>query len=1175
DVGSINTPYVITFGDGSLAQQSSASQITHAYSQPGVYDVCLSYYVPGTEVGYITCCYPVEILMPQACSCSEDVIYVSSIEPCTWTATMLFALNSQYLPLSVDFGDGTNGVFNSLWITHDFPDPGVYNVCYTYEVFPGDTLECCELVTIPGCCLDPYFELNKVDPPRSCLNPDFRVTHQACTGGIVEATHLWIFSDSSTVYEGPNPPDHLFTNFVNDTGWVCVTHIIICCEDTASYTVCAQHTPGAYLGDPDLELHLSQTLPFTNETVLQFIQQNANGPLPLYIDGTLVADIDAYFEGGTWNMAKDAEILVQGKNQSWFVTFFRMNGTVLQSPARLGLGGCCQWTGIHSELRTYIILDDVTISDADIALHYPANQGLPAKVPILVMRNCLLKNNYFGLKSVNQYISMPSFHGNVFDGAPHPQICSCDAINAFDFTNVNPFLTMKITDQVGSNVIRNYEKGFNLVNTNLQIAGFTMENLRDYNDIPGMPNNPPYSAAVGIDFNWLKQVNSGLEFDDVLFQNFEDLNAASLAVRVQSWGGKHSLTAIANDPHNSIQTLNIAGGYSLSIGPNSTIDGTIAYNDIHTNGGDLYGFGVLGDFRSSKNSLEIDSNLFDINSGSYSLLNAGISLNTETEGHQDFKILDNHLRVALPVGEGIGMTKTNDFFIRRNTIENGSTDIPGIQLDLGKAGVVDCNTVKNKGTGIVVNNSRINRYAANYLRANKRDMEFYGNMMWNHQGSKIKWNRFIGSNLQSLYYFGNARTGKQHHNHYNRWEAQFGVEAYHEGSLSAILACQFWYPYGQAEGTIMHPYATPNELFAHVMGNPPIDTIPDSLFCTSAYDDIVEFQDSIPDPESEWENLLNDTAFWAGLTPAEQTLQNEEIYGMLLENPGWVSGNSTFTNFMNSMTTDFVGQSETLKRDMQQLQSTIEAHQQSLAADRNTLDSLGSIAGTLAEAIASSTDSTEQDSLQALLDPVMAAADSIAASISQTDSMFWLTVLDTVTILKTQNTTLDDSQWHYWAEKRLNEIVLDGMAGTVPDSTATADLRQIAQTCLSDGGRAVLGARGLSKVLLKEYYDDNNCQQPQGRSAVPKPEEVQPVRMQVVPNPANEVVKIRLLNTDPTNVPANVQVVSMRGSVVYSGKIQPGTNELVIPVKGWANGVYLVRVASGATYLTSTFVVQH
>ncbi|RMG86559.1 MAG: hypothetical protein D6714_04010 [Bacteroidetes bacterium] len=151
------------------------------------------------------------------------------------------------------------------------------------------------------------------------------------------------------------------------------------------------------------------------------------------------------------------------------------------------------------------------------------------------------------------------------------------------------------------------------------------------------------------------------------------------------------------------------------------------------------------------------------------------------------------------------------------------------------------------------------------------------------------------------------------------------------------------------------------------------------------------------------------------------------IYGMLLENPDWTAGNATLAAFKDDMAADFVGQSETLRQSIRQLQSDIEAHGQSLAADRATLDSLAARAGDLVTAIAAATDTTVQDSLRALLLPVTDAADILVATLSESDSLFWTTVLDATNTLLAQNDGLDDSAWHYWAEKRLNEIALNSL----------------------------------------------------------------------------------------------------------------------------------------------------
>ena len=195
DASNIGTPFVITFDDGSPAQQLWAGPVTHTYAEPGIHNIYLTY--PVGEVGYTTCCYPVQVMVPAHCECIADVISVLGVEPCTWEASLFFALGSGYFPIDVDFGDGTQGTYSGPFISHDYPAPGNYYVCYRYEVIPGDILECCEWVTIPGCCLDPYFELDAILPSESCINPKYRVSHGACQGGIVNATHLWEFSDGT------------------------------------------------------------------------------------------------------------------------------------------------------------------------------------------------------------------------------------------------------------------------------------------------------------------------------------------------------------------------------------------------------------------------------------------------------------------------------------------------------------------------------------------------------------------------------------------------------------------------------------------------------------------------------------------------------------------------------------------------------------------------------------------------------------------------------------------------------------------------------------------------------------------------------------------------------------------------------------------------------------------
>jgi hypothetical protein len=163
-----------------------------------------------------------------------------------------------------------------------------------------------------------------------------------------------------------------------------------------------------------------------------------------------------------------------------------------------------------------------------------------------------------------------------------------------------------------------------------------------------------------------------------------------------------------------------------------------------------------------------------------------------------------------------------------------------------------------------------------------------------------------------------------------------------------------------------------------------------------------------------------------------------------------------------------------------------------------------------------------------------------------------------------------------WCEKRYNEIALHWLAGTEPDSAATADLRQMAQTCLRYGGRAVLGARGLCEVLLKEYYDEDNCD---GDIQTRNAEGTAPAELKtnsalyIVPNPADDMVRIFL----PDNLAEwqQVQVFNLSGQQVHAANVPSGTGELSVPVGNWPEGLYIVRVVDGGETSSRSFVVQH
>ena len=1113
---------------------------------------------------------------PDGCS-GNSVITILDVDPCEWIATLQFGLDLQGSSMTVSFGDGTPAIMTTeTTLQHDYPASGIYTVTYTYEG-PAGLISCSETIVIGDCCVDPGFSLTKLPESPSCLNPVYSISGQVCTDPWI--THLWEFEDGTT-YEGPFPPDHIFTNFVDDDGQVCVTHTVICCDEMASMTVCVDHNSGAYLGLPDETLHFSDILPFTGGTVLDFIQQNANGPsnIPLLIEGTLIADLDADFGPGTWNMGKDAVIAIQGGLYPYY-RHFSLNQTVIQSAVRLGYG-CCRWKGLESYSNTDIDFSAATIKDAAIALEYSTNEHAAYALPFFESNGSHFLNNYIGIRSTKQFVYFLDFSNNEMVGHTYEGVCTCSARNAFEFYQIPAFYTTKIIGHYGDNYISNYEQGFHFRDSRLKVRDFVVSDLRDYvESIPGFPNNPAGVGAIGIDFHWAAPASSLLDLDRMQFLNFVPNDAASIAVRDHIWKGKHKLFADAGIPHQSLLMDYVAGGYDLqSSFASHFIEGEIKGN-LMTLQGPYYSFGVHGYMVLQNNKLSIENNGFYVGSLSeLSPLNGGVTLTQPFILPQHYKILDNLFQVLESNGSNIGIYKAYGYSIRRNTIKDGSSAISGINLQQGGKGLVDCNVIKDTKTGIEVAAAIENQYAANYLRENERDMVFSGDAK-GENGSLIKLNIYRGSDLESILYQPDAITGQQHHNNYNRWKQTFGDEVVHLGGGSGVSQCQFWYPEGVPVGSLMYPTHNPPGLF--VPSSLPIDTIVEGTdFCESINDDPILLLN--PSDGSDWASVLEDSAYWAGLSAAETNFMRQEIYGKLLEHPEWEAGYTSLADFKAQMDGDFVGASENLRLDIEDLIADVAAHRESQEPQYAELDTLAAQAEPLLEALVNAGSAAEQDSLQALLDELRQQSDSLQQQLADADELYWSGVQDNIAALLAANSSLSETEWYQWYEKRYNEISLNWMLGIEPDSLAREDLREMAQTCLKDGGRAVLGARGLCEVWLKEYYGEDGCQPvsivEQHSEEGYQPTAVQQEGLRLQPNPVAETLQLSLPKAGAEDSSFKLEILNASGQKVYEAEFSAAQKELAVSVKNWPNGVYVLRWYAGHArdeVQVRTFVVQH
>ncbi len=324
-----------------------------------------------------------------------------------------------------------------------------------------------------------------------------------------------------------------------------------------------------------------------------------------------------------------------------------------------------------------------------------------------------------------------------------------------------------------------------------------------------------------------------------------------------------------------------------------------------------------------------------------------------------------------------------------------------------------------------------------------------------------------------------------------------------------------------------------------------------------------------PDPETDYSAIVQDAATWSALTVAQQTFLQQGIYGLLLDNPSWLSV-STLSGFKASHDAGFVGQSETLRQAWLQLMADISTAQATLEPTYAILDSLSNQLREWFDAIAA--DPSIEVGLQAQITAALQQGEALQAQILQVEDQFAPTLQATVAQLLAQNDALDDIPQCAWNEKRYNQIALNWLVGTEPDSTDADDLRTIAQTCLADGGRAVLAARGLCTVWLKEYYDEGNCLQERASDGMADTDGRLAADLRIVPNPANEVVRISLLGSAADG--QQVQVFSTDGRMVFSGKLS-SDGVLAIQVKGWQGGLYLAKITGNSMTLSRIFVVQH
>ncbi len=133
--------YAWDFGDGST---SSSAFPNHIYSNYGVYNVCLTVSSPNCTTTFCDSVLIDTITNPNGSPCNAQFVFTQN-GPYQISAVVLYASNA--LSYSWNFGDGSPLV-NQLFTSHQYANPGTYNVCLTVASFFGCTNTYCDSLTV-------------------------------------------------------------------------------------------------------------------------------------------------------------------------------------------------------------------------------------------------------------------------------------------------------------------------------------------------------------------------------------------------------------------------------------------------------------------------------------------------------------------------------------------------------------------------------------------------------------------------------------------------------------------------------------------------------------------------------------------------------------------------------------------------------------------------------------------------------------------------------------------------------------------------------------------------------------------------------------------------------------------------------------------------------------------
>jgi hypothetical protein len=1066
-------------------------------------------------------------------------------------------------------------------IVKSFPE-GVFEVCITMCLEPlrfDQIITCCYTFEIgKECCDTADFEFVQHELWASCIHPRFHID-PVCKDTVYNQ-HIWEFSDGK-VFHGINLPlPYVFTDFVNSTGEVCVTHTVICCGDTLEpVTKCLPHPTGAYLGRNGETRRLTDPIGDWADDVGHFIQLYSHDlNQPLLIDGTLILDRFAPFTYGWWHMGEEA--LIRNESQ-----MFQMIGTTIQSAGRHARGyPCCRWQGVDNLGFTRTWWSGATVSDAWRMLHYP--QALSdGTAPVVWSTNGYYHTNLFGIRS-DIPVTFPRFVNNQLighrDDLAIGEGCDCTAINAIDFRRGIAGPTIDIGKATGQpNRISFYEQGFHFENFGLRARRFEVFDLEDYPPSTTLTfwNNPQGHASTGIDFQWLSNGIGLLDVDSIYIHDLHQSAARSTVAHIQVNRGLLNLQANATGLHQSIKVENALRGFNMMVQSGARISGRIQGARLET----LFGGVNLRTITSMNNQLSVDHNL--ILNSSLTMGNYGVQLgSTSFSLPQQYRIRHNTVaNASLSEGNGISVSGAQHTLIAHNTVTGGTQNaVQGIRLSNSHHSEVRCNVVENYRNGLMALGTQNAQYSANVLQGSRWNFRLAGSSAGT-AGTTVRWNQLLDqvSGVPHTIYEKDGITGPQIHTMYNTWDwsgLSPETELRHENTepQGPAFWSRYFHPQSAGIPSAHRPIRDPS-VFGQQAVNNTITAV--GAFCAvpSPVDpndqQLSGPLDALIDAFTFYQDLLDADSLWISYTPAQRAALRQQIYDLLQDSTGWQT-TQVFDDFLQAHISDFVGESVVLERALRNYAMRVDSQVIHLRPWMDITDSLRSLMSHYFVLAADSAYLAHQDSLlQLALDlqsDIQVFEDSIAGQQALYDSLNAIVLAE----LATANAAMHTTALHEDYEQMLNGLIIKQLQGANWDSTDLDLLHTIAATCYPDGGRAVWQARSILRYGYETWYEEEGCIAPLYGGSEPEVLEAVSPQWMVYPNPAQGDGWI-LHRGDGTVQLQSVRVLDATGRIIWQARgATEGEVSPYLPGGLWAPGVYYIEIQTARGRETMPWMIK-